>query len=414
MAELHPPTLVETPPEVPYTDEERLDIEDFFKGMTGRYKSRYKIGASGQLQVFSKENTLLKTIQLKHYRPITTEERSAMEEKRKEDLAALDTLFEKKRIELREALVNYKATGAIEPVLIANQEVEDVELKRVLVRTPVRNVTRIPIPVAKEVLFDEPYEERKLFGPHNLFSMDDPLVEGIYYLERKAFPSSVFYGRYEASRVAVPEEATFVVEESGKGRVRLESGSIARIFDEADDEHNGFLSPGFPVDFIFKETKYSSAFQAYEGERMKELNEERVRAALLKTRSVRTIRTLTRKVTATVKNPRKLWTEIFTALYAQHPELGKKLDSTGTDVLVYADTVGGVGLARDDKKILQPTNWTQENIVGSVLEVIRARIREKGASELAPPAGGAVESVISEDEQKKARVAAIINARRRY
>jgi predicted NAD-dependent protein-ADP-ribosyltransferase YbiA (DUF1768 family) len=412
MAELQPPTLVETPPEVPYTEEERIDIEDFFKGMTGRYKSRYKIGPSGQLQIFSKENTLLKTIQLKHYRPITTEERSAMEENRKEQLATLDTLFEKKRETLREALINYKATGAIEPVLIANQEVEDIELKRVLVRTPIRNVTRIPIPVTKEVLFDEPHEERKLFGAYNLFGIYDPLAEGIYSLERKPFPSSVFYGRYEESKVKLSAEATQVVEESGKGRVRLETGSIARIFDEADDEHNGFLSPGYPVEFIFKETKYSSAFQAYEAERMKELNEERVRAALLKTRSVRTIRTLTRKVSATVKNPRKLWTDIFTALYAQHPELGKKLDSTGTDVLIYADPLGGVGLARDDKKILQPTNWTQENLVGNVLEIIRARMREKAPEEVAP-AGGVRESVISEDEQKKARVAAIIHHRRR-
>lgn len=414
MAELQPPTLSEIPPEIPYTEEERLTIEDFFKGMTGRYKARYKIGPGGQLQVFSKENTLLKTIQLKHYRPITTEERHAMEESRKEQLAALDTLFEKKREALREALVNYKATGAIEPVLLANQDVEDVELKRVLVRTPVRSVTTMAIPVTKEVLFEEPYEERKLFGAYNLFGKDDPLSEGIFRLERKAFPSSLFYGRYEEAPTKVPSEETQVVEESGKGRVRLENGSVARIFDEADDEHNGFLSPGWPVDFVFKETKYSSAFQAYEAERMKELNEDRVRTALLKTRSVRTIRTLTRKVTATAKNPKKLWTDIFTSLFAQHPDLGKKLEATGTDVLVYADPVGGVGLARDDKKILQPSQWPQENVVGNVLELMRARIREKGAGELGAPAGGAKESVITEDEQKKARVAAIINARRRY
>jgi predicted NAD-dependent protein-ADP-ribosyltransferase YbiA (DUF1768 family) len=413
MAELQPPTLLETPPEIPYTEQEKNDIEDFFKGMTGKYKSRYKLGANGQLQIFSKENTLLKTLQLKHFRPITTEERHAMDEARKEQLAALDVLFEKKRNSLREAIVNYKATGAIEPVLIANQEVEDIELKRVLVRTAVRNVTTMAVPVTREVLFDEPYEERKLFGAYNLFGKKDPLGEGIYRLERRSFPSSVFYGRYEVQATQVSAEATGVVEESGKGRVRLETGSIARIFDEADDEHNGFLSPAWPTDFIFKDTKYSSAFQAYEGERMKELNEERVRTALLKTRSVRTIRTLTRKVTAAVRNPKKLWTDIFTALYAQHPDLAAKLDSTGTDILLYADPLGGVGLARDDKRILQPTNWPQENLVGTILEVMRARLREKSPGELAAPAGGARESVITEEEQKNARVAAIINARRR-
>ncbi len=425
MADLEPPQMepaqveakkrLETPPEIPYTDEERLDIEDFFTGMTGRYRSRYKLGPAGQLQVFSKENTLLKTIQLKHYRPITTEERADMEETRKEQLAALDTLFEEKKQALREALVNYQATGAIEPVLVANEEVSDVELKRVRVRTPVRNVIQIPMPVTKEVLFDEPYEERKLFGMHNLFKLpvgSDKLEAGIFRLERKAFPSSLFYGRYENVATQVDPRATQVVEESGQGRVRLATGTIARIFDEADDEHNGFLSPAWPVEFVYKETKYSSAFQAYEAERMRENNEDRVRTALLKTRSVRTIRTLTRKVTQTVKNPRKLWTDILTALYAQHADLAKKLEATGTDALVYADPVGGVGLARDDKKILDPKQWSQENIVGSILEIVRARLREKAPGEVAP-AGGALESVISEEEQKKARVGAIIHHRRR-
>jgi|LakMenEpi03Aug12_release.lakeMendotaPanAssembly.Ray.scaffolds.fasta_scaffold227494_3 predicted NAD-dependent protein-ADP-ribosyltransferase YbiA (DUF1768 family) len=435
MAEVQPPKFVEeavaevkprieTPPEVPYTKEQKEDIESFFVGMTGRYRNRYKIGANGQLQVFSKENTLLKTLQLKQFRPITTEERAAMEENRKEQLATLDTLFEKKKQELREAILNYKATGAIEPVLQANQEVEDVELKRVFVRTPIRMITKVDVPEAREVLFDQPYETRKLFGNQNTFATqkdvkgniiwEDPLSDGIFRLERRPFYLTNFYGRYEDRETTVTAEQTAVVEETGAGRVRLATGTIARIFDESDDEHNGFLSPGWPVEFIFKDTKYSSAFQAYEAERMRENNEDRVRTALLKTRSVRTIRTLTRKVTQTAKNPRKLWTEILTALYAQHPDLAKRLDSTGTDALIYADPVGGVGLARDDKKILDPKQWTQENIVGNVLELIRARLREKAPGSSVAPAGGALESVISEEEQKKARVGAIINARRRF
>jgi predicted NAD-dependent protein-ADP-ribosyltransferase YbiA (DUF1768 family) len=422
MAEVEPPKI-ETPPDIPYSKEDQKDIEDAFKGMTGRYKMRYQYGAPGQIQVLSKEGNVLKTLQLKHYRPITTEERAAMEEERLEKLAALDTLFEEKRKKLREALLAYKATGAIEPVLVANKEAEDVELKRIRVRTPIRNVVQLPIPETKDVLFDEPYEKRKLFGQGSLFSKQinregkvvwmDPLLDGIFTLERRAFPPSLFYGRYEDSAVAVNAEDRAVVEETGAGRVRLDNGSVARIFDDADDEHNGFLSPGYVVEFVYKETKYSSAFQAYEAERMRQHKEDRVRTALLKTRSVRTIRTLTRKVTQAVANPRALWLDIFTSLYTQHPQLAEKLKATGTDLLVYADPMGGVGLAREDKKILSPNQWPQENIVGSVLEVIRARIREKAPAE-AVPAGGAKESVISEDEQKKAKVAAIINARRRF
>ena len=415
---------IETPPEIPYTNEERLLIEDFFIGINGRNKKLYKIGSTGALQVLSKEGKVLKSIQLKHYRPITTEERAAMEEERKEKLAALDTLFEKKRKTLREAIEAYKATGAIEPVLVANKEAEDIELQRNLIRTPVRDVSKIPVPETRNVLFDQPYEVRKLFGRATLFPSirdpegnllwEDPLLEGIFRLERKPFAPSLFYGRYEEGPTSVSDEATAVVQETGKGQVRLENGTIARIFDEADDEHNGFLSPGYVVDFVYKETKYSSAFQAYEAERMKQNKEERIATALLKTRSVRTIRTLTRKVTASVKNPRGLWLDIFTSLYAQHPQLGEKLKATGSDMLVYADPMGGIGLARDDKKILSPTQWPQENIVGSVLEVIRAKLREKAPGTSDAPAGGAKESVITEDEQRKARTGAIIHARRRF
>jgi predicted NAD-dependent protein-ADP-ribosyltransferase YbiA (DUF1768 family) len=422
MAELEPPKIV-TPPDIPYSNEVRLEIEDAFKGMTGRYKTRYRYGGPGQIQILSKEMNVLKTLQLKHYRPITTEERAAMEEERLEKLAALDTLFEQKRKKLREAMIAYKATGAIEPVLEANQEANDVELQRILVRTPIRNVKQVAIPETRDVLFDEPYEKRKLFGSTNLFKpqfdkegkllWEDPLLSGIFKLERRAFAPSLFYGRYEDKAVAVDERDRAVVEETGAGRVRLDNGSLARIFEEADDEHNGFLSPSYVVEFVYKETKYSSAFQAYEAERMRQHKEDRVRTALLKTRSVRTIRTLTRKVTQPVANPRALWLDIFTSLYAQHPELAEKLKATGTDLLVYADSVGGVGLAHEDKKILSPKQWPQENIVGSVLEVIRARLREKAPGEVAP-AGGAKEEVISEEEQKKAKVAAIINARRRF
>lgn len=414
---------IQTPAEVPYSEEDKKFIEDFYIGINGRKKQLYKIGPNGILQVLAKDGHVLKSMKLKRYRPITTEERMAMEEERKEKLAALDSLFEKKRNKLREAIAAYKATGAIEPVLVANSEAEDVELERNYVRASIMNVVQIPIPETRQVVFDEPYEVRKLFGAGTLFPTqrgpegeliwEDPLLSGIFRLERRTFRPSLFYGRYEEGDFEVSAEDTAVVTETGKGQVRLENGTIARIFDEADDEHNGFLSPGHVVDFVYKETKYSSAFQAYEAERMKQNNEERIGTALLKTRSVRTIKTLTRKVTATVKNPRGLWLDILTSLYTQHTHLADKLKSTGTDMLVYADPVGGIGLARDDKKILSPTQWPQENIVGSVLEVIRAKLREKAPGEVAP-AGGAKESVITEEEQHKAKVGAIIHARRRF
>jgi predicted NAD-dependent protein-ADP-ribosyltransferase YbiA (DUF1768 family) len=115
----------------------------------------------------------------------------------------------------------------------------------------------------------------------------------------------------------------------------------ARLFFNPEDPQNGIFSPLWGVDFVYKETQYSSAFQAYEASRMEEQGQMEVRAKILKTRSARTIGIQTRKFTAPAKNPQALWTGILTEVYNQHPELTDKLVQTGQDALVYADPLVG-------------------------------------------------------------------------
>ena len=101
--------------------------------------------------------------------------------------------------------------------------------------------------------------------------------------------------------------------------------------------------------------------------------------------------------------------------YAKQQELVEKLLATGQDTLVYTDPTvggGGVGLSSDNKKVLDPTNWRSQNVVGKVLESIRASSREAGAADVAPPPE-AKESVISKEKQEAAKKAAIIYGRRR-
>ena len=123
---------------------------------------------------------------------------------------------------------------------------------------------------------------------------------------------------------------------------------------------------------------------------------------------------LAKKVKGKLPNPTLVWTPILTALYEQHAELVGQLISTGQDVLVYADPEignGGVGRGIKDKKILDPAAWQSENIVGKILESVRARFREGVAP--AAPVEEAKEKVISEEEQATAKKAAIIQARMR-
>lgn len=408
-----------TPPEVPYDVKTAALIRDFYKKQKSKADS-YRVSEDGKLQIFEpKDGSLKQTIELKVFRPITVEEREAQEQERLDKLATLDTLYENARETLRQALANYKETGQSMPVLEANKEVEDIELRRVKIRSAVRDIRLIPNPVTSQILFDEPYETRKLFGAHNLFgTQKDPLGEGIYSLIRREFPTHIAYGRYEEPSEEAVEAARAGAADAlaATVSVKLANGVTARLFYETDDIHNGFLSPLWPANFVYKEVEYSSAYQAYQVERMNEKAKPDIVKSLMGTRSTRTIRLLTRKILGDVSNPQATWGGILDALYKQHPELADKLVKTGTDSLVYADPdigAGGVGRGPTDKKILDPAQWQSDNVVGKALETIRAQIREAGGSQDGgAPTEDAKERVITEEQQAKAKKGAIIHVRR--
>ena len=404
---------VSLPKDIPYDDKTANEIQNFYKFSVKKPKL-YRVSETGTLDSYKKDGSLDKSISLKPYRPITSEERNAMEDFRIEQLAALDILFEEQRKVLRQALENYKSTGILGPVLQANQDVRDVELRRVKMRSAIRGIKDIPMPKTNEILFDQPNESRKIFGDYNLFGRKDILAKGLLALERRNFPNSLFYGRYEEvgtdTSTKQAEGAPGV--SSAAARVTLTSGVSARLFYEPDDEQNGFLSPAWPAKLVYNGTEYASAYQAFEATRAEMLGSKEVRAAILKTRSERTIRLLAKKVKGKLPNVGTVWTPILTALYEQHPELVGQLISTGQDVLVYGDPEiggGGVGRGTKDKKILDPSSWQSDNIVGKVLESLRARFRE-GVAPVAP-VEEAKEKVISEGEQATAKKAAIIRAR---
>lgn len=402
------------PSEVPYDTATATQIKSFYK-LQKKKPEQYKIAEDGSLRIFTKAGELETTLTTKAYRTMTPEERTTMENIRLTKLAGLDILYEAERRSLILAYNNYKSTGDVHPVVLANQRVREIELQRVQTRSPLMSVKQISNPTTNEVLFDEPYETRKLFGQHNLLGQKDIISEGIFVLERRSFPASLFYGRYQ-DRVETADEAAAVaaaINTEGSS-VRLASGVMARLFFDTEEPVNGWMSPLWPTDFVYKETRYASAFQAYEASRMEEQGNMDARAKILKTRSARTIGIQTRKFQTPAKNPQALWTGILTSMYQQHPEMVQKLVSTGQDSLVYADPNvggGGVGIPADSKKIIDPANWLSENVVGKVLESIRASSRESAPKDIPPPE--VKESVITE-EQLAAKKGAIIRAKTGY
>jgi predicted NAD-dependent protein-ADP-ribosyltransferase YbiA (DUF1768 family) len=348
-------------------------------------------------------------IPLKGYVPLTKEERQTMEDDRLAKLIKVEADIEEKKRELREVFQAYREgredAGA---VVRLNQEVDTLERQRALTRSQERSILEVDNPVIREILLDQPNDTRKLLGQEK-----DPFGKVVFKLYLQDFKPMFFYGKYvERGEGEGQLRATIELEET---RTLLSDGRIARLFfGNTDADLNYMLSPGFAAEVVLNDTKYSSAIQAFEAERARELGLEEVRKKLMATRSVRTIDIIMRGVKEQVKNPAELWFEVLNNLYLQHPELQEVLLATGTDMLVYADpksTLYGIGVGIDDERRLNPKQWRGENLVGRALERFRTQLRETGPpADVAPVE--ATEAVITEEAQAQAKKAAIIRSRR--
>jgi len=401
----------------PYTEDRMKRIKFFFKKREGKQRERYTYTARGNLEIRNKAGAVEETIPIKAYIPYDTITRETREQNRLDAIAQGETEYEAALAVLKDAMEEYKRTDAVQPVLAAQKAVSEADQILSRIRYGSRAIKMIPNPDINDILFDETGGPRKLFRP--LYPKGDDLrVTRFITLE---MPYRSFYGTYVDAPDAEPvEDIEDGLQEVGASesaiRQKLKDGRTARMFFDADDGLNAFLSPFWPVEFTMDSTRYFTAYQAFEVARATDAGKEDIKAALLKTRSPRTMRFITKKFETPAKNSKALWTAIYTAIYSQHPEMKAKLLETTTDALVFADIrkgSSGVGLGERDKAILDPTKWQGENHLGLALESLRYQYREGTVADVARN-DAPDESVISKEEQEKAKTGAIIQAKRQF
>jgi predicted NAD-dependent protein-ADP-ribosyltransferase YbiA (DUF1768 family) len=340
--------------------------------------------------------------------------RETRDQNRLDAIGQAESQYEEAFTKLQKAREDYKISGAKQPVLAAQVACAEADAVLSQIRYGTRGIQTIPNPETRAVLFDQPYEVRKLFP-----QTADPFKKQVARLIVLEQPYRSSYGFYTDSKEDPTEDIDKSLNTVPKAselstRQRLKDGRWARIFFESDEGANGFLSPFWPVEYTMGDTRYMTALQAFEVQRAKEAGQQQLVAALLKTRSPRTMRFLTKKLETQPKNPKELWLNIFTSIYQQTPELKTRLMETGTDALVFADIrkgPSGIGLGELDAGVLDPAKWTGENAVGSALETLRYRFREGTAAEAAV-ATNVANRVITEEEQQKAKVGAIMAAKK--
>jgi len=346
-------------------------------------------------------------ILLKRYVAMTPDERAEQEKKRIDELIRIEAEIETKKQLLREALGEFKEdTGGMEPVLLYNKQIQALDSQRGSIRSQERYFTNIVNPATNEILMDQPRESRKLFTHADSFGILSPTV---YKLNLVDFRALFFYGKYIDQETGETERVELTV-----GRSLLSNGQIARFFFDTEE-----ISPLREFRFTMNKTEYSSAIQAYEVERVKELQANGsaslgdILSKLMKTRSVRTVRLIMKPIKDQVENPAELWFNVFSNMYLQNEELKEVLLATGSDILAYQDPTSalyGIGVGLNEETRLNIKNWLGENLVGRALERLRLQLREGSAAEDAVPEE-AVDRVVTEEEQAAARLGAIINKR---
>jgi hypothetical protein len=309
---------------------------------------------------------------LRPFSGLTPEERHELENQRETDLKSAEETYETALIELRSALDLFEGDpdGPVLSVVRANEKVREASLLRSSLAYPLKWTTIAENPEIRDVLLSEIYESRKM-------------GYDVFLLKRRDMIQENYLGRYR--------EVGEVLEQQG-GSLNSQLQKVLFIT-EPEDPETGIFHPAFIAEFNFNGTRYSSIYQAYEGERFKELNNEILRKQILGTRSARTIHTLVEKEPIQPKDPRGLWQDILEAFYLQQKDAAQRLLNTGSAKFHLMDKQFG------------------NQLFIETLEGVRTFLRENEGDGSTPLS--ITESVITEDEQKKARTGAVINNFRR-
>ena len=355
---------------------------------------------------------MISSIPLYYYRSYTKDEIEIIERERTQELINIEEQIDVTKDLLRNAYEEYKKTKNPVNFLKYNEEMKDLELKKVIYRSPVRDVKTIESIEKRKIDFEQKYEVRKA----------NNIQVNVY----RDFPLWKLYGKYTDSK-EVLEASIQKQTVLGSGEIFLKNGKIARVFNNvSEDDINSFLSIFNIQDVIINNVKYSSPYQAFEAIRLETLGYDDLRNQIMKSKSIKYIRIIASKIKRALPNTKEVWKNILNQYYLQNSNLRDMLIKTKTTILVFANDIpylGSIGFEKaSGEEITDPTKWKTlkigdfiitSNIVGNVLMEIRNEMKEEEIEEKEQTGGEVKESYKTDEEREKQKKAAIINYMRK-
>lgn len=350
------------------SNEEKIKL---FYSYRSKFPQYFVYTAEGNLQVLENPKEIPPmVIPLRAFSSLRPEELEEIEVKQNRDQLMIEAQYVVKLKELREAHDTYNPMSPESAALVVrlNEELRQISVLRNKTMYPEEWVKTIESVDTRRILLDQPHEERKLGYPVFLFKrffLSHTDAEGHYRQHGEGLAGSMEGG-----------------------------GTVVLFLTDTEDPKTGMFHPAAEREFVHNETRYSSPYQAYESERFKELEDDKMVKQLLGTRSAKTIKQLVSLESRQPQNPLKLWEDILESFYTQHKDATEALKATGS-----------ARFHMMDKQIGTPE-------YANALVTIRTKLKER---ETDAPGGidPVKQSVITEEEQTKAKVGAIINNFRR-
>jgi hypothetical protein len=344
------------------------ELTDFYKkrGKAKTFK-QYSYTPEGNLIITAEEPP--RTIPLRRFRDLTTEEQQQISEERAQAIVAAEETFDKARELLREAYVKYKNGGSAADVVRVNKAVKEAEMARNKAMYRERYIVIGDNPEIRSVLTEQKYEARKL--GHDVF-----------IVKYSPFAKKDMFGHYAAAE-----------EQAGGDPVDGEITVLSTLIDSPEDQDLGYLHPCYMKDFTYGGLTYAFPLQAFEATRLKGLKQDTLVDELMKTRSSRSVKNIAARNSTPAQNAYELWSAILKAYYQQHQDLGKKLAETGDNLF----------------RLAEPSSSTSQYL--KALFTVRASLRESQPTDVEVPVstGG----VITEEQQRMAKLAAILRAKQK-
>ena len=348
--------------------EEKIKL---FYSYRSKFPQFFVYTAEGNLQVLENPKEIPPmVIPLRAFGALRPEELQEIEVKQNAEQLTVEAEYVEKLKELREAheLYNPMSPESTAAIVRINEQLRQLSVLRNKTMYPEQWVKTIESVDTRRILLDQPHEERKMGYPVFL------------------------YKRFNLSRA----DAEGHYREHGEGVLgSMEGGGTVVLFiTDTEDPKTGMFHPATEREFVFNETRYASPYQAYETERFKELEDEKMVKQLLNTRSAKTIKNLVSMEPRQPQHPIQLWEDILESFYTQHKDATEALKATGS-----------ARFHMMDKQIGTP-------VYANALASVRTKLKEKEND--APGFLDKVKnSVITKEEQKKEKVGAIINTFRR-